>query len=150
MRPLTPRQSLFVKEYLVDLIATQAAIRAGYSARTAEQQGSRLLSNAKVQAAIQEEMAKRSAKVELSAEWVLTRLRENADRAMQATEVFDRKGNPTGEYVYDGSVANRALELIGKHVGMFVDRSETKLTLMADLSDAELEAQAVALKAFST
>lgn len=49
---LTPRQARFVSEYLVDLNATQSAIRAGYSARTAEQQGPRLLGNVGVQAAI--------------------------------------------------------------------------------------------------
>ena len=56
MRKLTPKQQQFVEEYLVDLNATQAAIRAGYSAKTAEFQASRLLRNAKVQAAIAERM----------------------------------------------------------------------------------------------
>ncbi|MBA9088732.1 phage terminase small subunit, partial [Fontibacillus solani] len=70
---LTAKQQLFVKEYLVDLNATQAAIRAGYSAKTAEQQASRLLSNVKVQDAIQKAMSKRSEKVEIKAERVLQR-----------------------------------------------------------------------------
>ncbi|MCE3202483.1 terminase small subunit [Paenibacillus sonchi] len=68
---LTPKQKLFVKEYLVDLNAKQAAIRAGYSVKTAEQQASRLLSNVKVQEAIQKGMDKRAAKVEVTAEMVL-------------------------------------------------------------------------------
>lgn len=55
---LTPRQERFVQEYLVDLNATQAAIRAGYSKRTAKQQGSRLLTNVDIQAAL---LAKRKA-----------------------------------------------------------------------------------------
>ena len=50
--PLTPKQHRFVTEYLVDLNASQAALRAGYSLRTAPQQGSRLLKNVDVQAAI--------------------------------------------------------------------------------------------------
>ncbi|WP_110930667.1 terminase small subunit [Paenibacillus bouchesdurhonensis] len=70
---LTAKQKLFVKEYLVDLNATQAAIRAKYSAKTAEQQASRLLSNVKVQEAIQKAMNKRAEKVEISAEQVLQR-----------------------------------------------------------------------------
>lgn len=70
---LTARQKFFVKEYLVDLNATQAAIRAGYSAKTAEQQASRLLSNVKVQEAIQEAQDKRAAKVDITAEMVLQR-----------------------------------------------------------------------------
>ncbi|MNC39968.1 Terminase small subunit [compost metagenome] len=70
---LTAKQQLFVKEYLIDLNATQAAIRAGYSAKTAEQQASRLLSNVKVQEAIQKAMSKRAEKVEIKAERVLQR-----------------------------------------------------------------------------
>jgi phage terminase small subunit len=70
---LTPKQKAFIQEYLVDLNATQAAIRAGYSARTAEQQASRLLSNVKVKEAIQVAMDKRAAKVEITADMVLQR-----------------------------------------------------------------------------
>ena len=51
-RKLTPKQERFVQEYLIDLNATQAAIRAGYSAKTAEQQGYQLLQKPSVQAAI--------------------------------------------------------------------------------------------------
>ncbi|OMF98190.1 terminase small subunit [Paenibacillus sp. FSL R7-0337] len=70
---LTARHKLFVKEYLVDLNAKQAAIRAGYSAKTAEQQASRLLSNVKVQEAIRAAQDKRAAKVEITAEMVMQR-----------------------------------------------------------------------------
>jgi hypothetical protein len=61
----------------------------------------------------------------LSKSWVLEKLRSNAERAMQAEPVLDREGHPTGVYKYDGSVANRALELIGKELGMFVERKES-------------------------
>jgi hypothetical protein len=56
--------------------------------------------------------------------WVIERLAENVDRAMQIEEIKLR-GVPTGEFRYEGSVANRALELIGKELGLFVDRSES-------------------------
>lgn len=65
------RMDLFVQEYLVDLNAKQAAIRAGYSPRTAESQGSRLLSNVKVKDAIQKAMQKRSTRTEITADMVL-------------------------------------------------------------------------------
>jgi hypothetical protein len=55
--------------------------------------------------------------------WVLERLRENVERSMQAKPVLDKEGQPTGEYRYEGAVANRALELLGKELGMFIDRS---------------------------
>lgn len=70
---LTRMKELFVKEYLIDLNAKQAAIRAGYSPKTAENQASRLLSTVKVQEAIQKAMNKRSAKTEITAEMVLSR-----------------------------------------------------------------------------
>lgn len=70
---LTPKMAMFVKEYLVDLNGTQAAIRAGYSARTANEQAARLLADVRVQAAIAEAMAKRSARVEITADMVLDR-----------------------------------------------------------------------------
>ncbi|MEC4569335.1 terminase small subunit [Paenibacillus sp. CMAA1739] len=70
---LSRMQKLFVKEYLVDLNATQAAIRAGYSAKTAEQQASRLLTNVKVQAEIDEAISKRSKRTEITADMVLQR-----------------------------------------------------------------------------
>ena len=57
MAKLTEKQQRFVDEYLIDLNATQAAIRAGYSAKTADVQGSRMLANVKVQQAISEAMA---------------------------------------------------------------------------------------------
>ena len=68
---LTPKQSLFVKEYLVDLNATQAAIRAGYSAKTAMTQGSVLLSNPKVAAEVDKGKAERMKRTEFNADRVL-------------------------------------------------------------------------------
>jgi len=56
-------------------------------------------------------------------EWVLERLVSNVNRAMQA-EAVTLRGAPTGEYRYDGSVANRALELIGKELGLFGERKD--------------------------
>lgn len=59
----------------------------------------------------------------LTKEWVISRLVENVERAMQARPVMC-DGEESGEFRYEGSVANRALELLGKELGMFVDRSE--------------------------
>lgn len=54
-------------------------------------------------------------------EYVLMRLRHVADRAMSAEPVFDKEGQPTGEYKSDFPAANKALELLGKQLGMFKD-----------------------------
>jgi phage terminase small subunit len=71
---LRPKQRRFVEEYLVDLNATQAALRAGYSPHTVNQQGPRLLVNVGIQAAIQAAMAARSAQTGITADQVLHEL----------------------------------------------------------------------------
>ena len=74
-REMTPKQERFVTEYLVDLNATQAALRAGYGPRTAPQQGSRLLKNVDVQAAIATQQAQQLQAVEVRIEDVLRDLK---------------------------------------------------------------------------
>jgi tRNA A37 N6-isopentenylltransferase MiaA len=69
----------------------------------------------------------------VSKTWILTMLRENVERAMAVKPVLDKDGNPTGEYQYNGFVANKALELLGREIGMFVERHE--LTLAQRLTE---------------
>lgn len=121
---MTPKQQRFAEEYLVDLNATQAAIRAGYSEKTAYSIGQENLNKPEIQQAISDARVKRSERTEITQDWIIDRLVENVERAMQAEPVLDDKGNRTGEYVYQGNVANRALELLGKHQGMFIDRQQ--------------------------
>jgi phage terminase small subunit len=71
---LTPKQQRFIQEYLIDLNGTQAAIRAGYSARTANEQGSRLLANASVRTALAEAQEALSKATGITAERVLREL----------------------------------------------------------------------------
>lgn len=71
---LTPKQRRFVDEYLIDLNATQAAIRAGYSAKTAASQGERLLRNVEIQTGIQEAMKARQGRTEITQDKVLEEL----------------------------------------------------------------------------
>lgn len=75
---MSPKQQRFVEEYLIDLNATQAATRAGYSARTANEQGARLLANVSVRSAIEEAQAARSERTGIDADWVLRRLASDA------------------------------------------------------------------------
>lgn len=72
--PLNLKQQRFVAEYLIDKNATQAAIRAGYSKRTAHVQGCRLLSDAKVSALVAEKAEKQVEKLEITAERILREL----------------------------------------------------------------------------
>lgn len=156
MKPkaLTPKQQRFVDEYLVDLNATQASIRAGYSKKTATAQGSRLLMNAKVQAAVSNGVKKQAARTEINADWLLNRLvaEANADYADLYNEKGDLKavkdwplvwrqglvaGLETEEIRVEGAAIGltrkvkvsdrlKRLELIGRHVavGAFADKHE--------------------------
>jgi phage terminase small subunit len=71
---LTPKQRAFVREYLVDLNGTQAAIRAGYSANSADVEASRLLANAKVRSAVDAAIKLRSERTDITADRVLQEL----------------------------------------------------------------------------
>jgi len=120
---LEPKQESFCAEYMIDLNATQAAIRAGYSKNSARQIGSENLSKPAIADRIAELQAERGAKTELDAEWVLKRLKRIHDRCMQEEPVKDADG-PTGEFKFEHSGANRSLELIGKHLAMFTEKRE--------------------------
>ncbi|WP_019377682.1 terminase small subunit [Virgibacillus halodenitrificans] len=132
MAKLTAKQELFCQEYIIDLNATQAAIRAGYSERTARVTASKLLSKANISARVQELKDKRAEKLGLDAYWVLKRLKDISDRSMQAepVEVWDPEAGemvPTGEYQFDSNGANKSTELIGKHIGMFDPKLKLQL-----------------------
>jgi Phage terminase, small subunit len=98
MSKLTPKQQRFVDEYLVDLNATQAAIRAGYAPKSAFVQGSRLLSLAKVAEAVSKGQAKRQERTQIDADWVLQRLAVEADADL--ADLYDDKGSlkPVSEW----------------------------------------------------
>ncbi len=115
---LTPKQQLFVAEYLVDLNATQAAVRAGYSAKTAYSVGHENLKKPEVAAAIQEAMEVRSQRTEIAQGWILEQLKLVYEASIEARPVYDRNGKEKG-FSFNPAAANRALELLGKHRGMF-------------------------------
>ena len=81
-KSLTPKQQRFVEEYLVDLNATQAAIRAGYSKKTAKETGYENLTKPDIQSAVSAAMEERSKRTEVDADWVLKRLARLADATM--------------------------------------------------------------------
>lgn len=118
---LTPKQQRFVEEYLVDLNATQAAIRTGYSEHTAEVQGSRLLSKAKVREAVDAALKTRSERTELTQDWVLAELRNVHTAAMGDNNL---------------SAANKSLELLGRHLGLFIDNLKLSGGLQITHEDA--------------
>jgi phage terminase small subunit len=87
---LTKREAIFVREYLIDLNGTQAAIRTGYAAHSAAVTGSRLLSNANVAAAIAAALEDRAERTQVNADWVLKRLAAEADADI--ADLYDDSG----------------------------------------------------------
>jgi phage terminase small subunit len=148
---VTPKQARFVAEYLIDLNATQAAIRAGYSPGVATKQGPRLLSNARIAAAVAAGKGRQLETAELSALRVLEELRRVAfvdvrgfydargrlkpmsaltpeqGSALAGVESMQRNveaGDGVMDTVYKIKLWDkvRALEALAKHFGLLVDR----------------------------
>lgn len=165
---LTEKQKRFVDEYLIDLNATQAAIRAGYSERTAAEQGARLLINVKVQNEISNQMKDREIRTEITQDMVVRELaaiafsngadyskvvtKQSVDDMGNAVEYPDVELKNTDELTAQQKKAIagikqtkfgisvetcdkvKALELLGKHLGMFKDKIEVSGTLKAEQS----------------
>ena len=109
MANLTPKQQRFVEEYLIDLNATQAAIRAGYSEKTAKEIGSENLTKPNIAKAIAEAQEKLSNKAQVTVEMVVQGLlKEAQDYAEGSTQ----------------SARVSAWAHLGKHLGMFKDKIE--------------------------
>jgi phage terminase small subunit len=89
---MNPRRARFVQEYLVDLNATQAAARAGYSKRTSNEQGARLLADVSVRSAIEKAMAERSRRTEITSDRVLKELARIA--FFDPRRLFNDAGDP--------------------------------------------------------
>lgn len=161
---LTDRQKVFCEEYLIDLNATQAAIRAGYSPATANRIGSRLLTNVVIRARIEKAMAERSKRTGINADRVLRELARIAfvnaadvidfqtativsgasEDDTAAIASFSVKTIPTA----DGEGIEReirlfdklkALELLGKHLGLFNNDPEvnTPVTIIVNYDYGE-------------
>lgn len=130
---MNAKQTRFVEEYLIDLNATQAAIRAGYSEDTARAIGSENLSKPYIKDAIDKAIAARSESTQIDAAYVLRQAVKLHERCMQEIVPFtDRKGNHVHDekghpmYLFNAAGAAKSLELVGKHVNVqaFKDRVE--------------------------
>jgi phage terminase small subunit len=175
MPALTLKQELFVQEFLVDLNATQAAIRAGYKAKNARVVAAQNLSKLNIRRAVRKAMLDRIQRTHVSQDWVVQRLVRLADYDLRdfanlatVKRIFETRGGDVMEdeiqtvvlnSEFDGSIAKslfqdkdgiklempdrlRALELLGKHIGMFSDphrQRMDKARLELDRERAEIE-----------
>ena len=135
-----PRWEKFAELTATGQKRADAYIGAGYRTKTREvatKRGGALYAKPEIKARVTEiETALRENSVlraEVDREWVLRGLKENIHRASQVKPVLNRQGEPTGQYKYEPSAVNRGYELVGKELGMFVERYS-----MENL-DAELE-----------
>jgi phage terminase small subunit len=162
MAKLTEKQQRFVDEYLIDLNATQAAIRAGYSVKTATTQGSQNLTKLNIQQVIAERMAERSKRTGVNQDRVVLELAKIA--FVNATDVINAKDAtiklsaasddtaaiqsvkvkiiPTkeGEGIEREVRLNdklKALELLGKHLGMWNDKMDVSVNIPVVISGEE-------------
>jgi phage terminase small subunit len=125
---MTPKQTLFVAEYLANgLNATKAAESAGYSAKTADTQGARLLVNVKVAAAIAAKTTKRLQKLEVTGDYVLETIVSTIERCKQAEQVMFRGQPVEGAYQFDASSVLKGAELLGKYLKLFTDKHERRV-----------------------
>lgn len=135
MAKLTAKQQRFCDEYLIDLNATQAAIRAGYSKRTAAASAARLLRNVKVQEYIAQRMAEKESQLIADQDEVLKYLTSVLRGESQSTEIVV-------EGIGDGCSAARAItkgpsekdklkaaELLGKRYGLYTEKVEADVDL---------------------
>lgn len=113
------KRSIFISEYLKDFNATRAAKAAGYSEKSAYELGSKLLKNVEIQDEIVKRVKTRVEYNTLERELIIQKLFTLHDRCMQAEAVVDKDGVETGEYKFDGKTAARALDLLGRHLGLF-------------------------------
>lgn len=157
MAKLTEKQQKFCDEYLIDLNATQAAIRAGYSSNTANEQGARLLAKVSVQNYIQERKQDRIERTEITQDMVLNELANIAfSNIADYVKVVEKEAVVDGKKIkyktVDATLTDnlseeqkkalsvikegkngleikmndkvRALELLGKHLGMWTEKVE--------------------------
>lgn len=143
---LNDKQQRFVEEYLLDLNATQAAIRAGYSAKTAYSQGERLLSHVEVSAAILEAKRGRSDRTKVNADWLLDRLAEESVADIADLYTADGRVKPVHEWPViwrQGLVAGIDVETIGEGAGHV-----TKIKISDRIKRLELIGKHIDVQAF--
>lgn len=137
MTKLTTKQEQFCQEYLIDLNATQAAIRAGYSSKTANEQGTQNLVKLSIQHRLKELQEARQQRTKVTQDYVLKTIVETIERCKQAEPVMikeDGEWIESGEYKFDSQAVLKGAELLGKHLAMWTDKIKSEVELSGSIS----------------
>lgn len=133
MAKLTDKQELFAREFIKDLNATQAAIRAGYSEKSSRNQGARMMANDDILHRIAELNQERLDRVQVDADYVLRQAVKLHERCMQEVEpLTDRRGEEIKDeqgrtiYGFDAKGAAAALKLVGEHITVQAFKTNVK------------------------
>ena len=125
---LTYKEERFCLEYVIDYNQTQAAKRAGYAEKNAAKMGCKLMKRPEIRAYIRQLQKEQKERLMLTSDRVVIELMDVYQKCMQAVPVnewnySEHRMEPTGEYQFDSKGATKALELLGRHLGMF-DKDE--------------------------
>jgi phage terminase small subunit len=124
IRKLTPKQQRFCEEYVIDLNATKAANRAGYSEKTSYSIGHENLSKPEISKRITELQAELSEKTDVDAEYVIRGFVElfNKCSGKELVEAHDNDGALRTKMVFDPNGTHKALDSLGRHLGFYNDK----------------------------
>jgi phage terminase small subunit len=142
VKKLTIKQDMFVKEYLKDLNGTQAAIRAGYSTKTANRIANQNLSKPDIRSAIEKAKQERTERTKIDADYVLTQIQEYLEHCF-GRKPIKKTVNVEGEYQtievkeFNQTGTGKALELLGKHVAVqaFKDKKEIQANIESSIEN---------------
>lgn len=140
---LKPKQITFCKEYVKDYNGTQAAVRAGYKESNAASQASRFLNNPEIIEEIKNQQKKLLGTTCLTEEKVINQLEEVLERCLAKKPVMEWNYEEhcmveTGQWTFDSKSALKAIELLGKHLGMF-DKATHLLKLDGSFSVGRID-----------
>ena len=144
MSELEERQKIFCNEYLVDFNGTQAAIRAGYSKKTARSIASENLTKPNIQEYLKELIDSRNKRTQITQDDVIADIIKVKDRCMQNEAVLDKEGNETGIYKFDSNGANKALDMLMKHTGGYeTDNKQKAFNISVNREAVEVEGNSI-------
>ena len=136
---LNERERRFCEEYLTDYNATRAARAAGYSESTASHESSEILRRPEAQEYISHLKGEQTIRTKVNADYVLNAIVETLERCRQEVKpvhtpsgavlvVQDAEGNPANAFKFDAKNVLKAAELLGKHLAMFTDVTDNRVT----------------------